>query len=331
VTPAAIRVRLLSAALALAAAPAPAFAASPQDAARERGEEGLRLFKAEQWEAAYAAFARADELFHAPTLVLYMARCRQSQGRLIEASKLFDKVAAEPVPPNAPEAFKRAVANARSEGDAVRARIPRVRVSVSGPGAPRARVLVDGRALDPAERASGKKLDPGEHVLAAESDGGAAVSKTTLREGESPAVDLALQPEQRLSADGLSLRPADENKERGSIAPMAIAFGAGGAGILAGAITGGLALSKIGDAHAGCAQSTDGVWHCPVASKRDISAAADSVHTLAPVSAVCFAVGGAAVVTGVILALTRSRKPASTEPAVSLDLSPTWIGARGRF
>jgi hypothetical protein len=101
---------------------------------------------------------------------------------------------------------------------------------------------------------------------------------------------------------------------------------------VAGAVTGALALGKIGDAHAGCMQGSDGVWHCPPSSQAANSSAASAVSTLSPVSAVCFAVGGAAVVTGVILAVVRpgGGKPAE-KAGLSIDVAPTYFGLRGRF
>src|SRR4051794_34506341 len=96
--------------LLVAAAPAAAQAPDAQAAARARGEEGLKLFQADKWDEAFAAFAAADGLFHAPTLVVFMAGCRRNQGRLIEAKALYEKVVAEPLPRDPPEAFKKAQA-----------------------------------------------------------------------------------------------------------------------------------------------------------------------------------------------------------------------------
>ena len=122
-------------ALLLAATPAAAEGKAPDvhAAARARGEEGLRLFEAQRWEEAYGAFAQAEGLLHAPTLVLYMAHCRKSQGRLIEARALYEQVAGEAVPRYAPEQFKKAQATAREELEALRAVLPPGAAAATGP------------------------------------------------------------------------------------------------------------------------------------------------------------------------------------------------------
>ena len=116
------------AALLAAAAPAAGQGASPdaQATARARGEEGLKLYQAGKWDEAFAAFERADGLFHAPTLVVFMANCRRNQGRLVEARALYEKVVSEPLPRDPPEAFKKAQATARTELEALRGRLPQV-------------------------------------------------------------------------------------------------------------------------------------------------------------------------------------------------------------
>lgn len=316
---------LACAALLAASTPTQAEAqpqSAAQAAARTKGEEGLSLFKDSRWEEAHAAFAEADRLFHAPTLVLYMARCRRSQGRLLESKALFDKVLAEPVPPNAPPAFKNAVAAAHSEGDAVRARTPVLRLTLTGPGAERARVRVDGAVLGADELAAGKALDPGAHAVEAEADRARGASQVTLNEGETLRVELALR-EQAVAAPVATTR--------GSLVPAAVALSVGGAALVAGAVTGALALGKIGDAHAGCTQSSDGVWHCPPASRTEINAAASGARTLAPASAAFFAIGGVATVVGVALAVVRPGGKAPDRTGIAIDGGPGWIGVRGRF
>jgi hypothetical protein len=313
------------AALLSAAAPAAAEGPVPdaQAAARARGEEGLRLFQAGKWDDAFSAFERADGIFHAPTLVVFMAGCRRNQGRLVEAKALYEKVVSEPLPRDPPEAFRKAQATARSEIESLRGRIPFVRVTVTGPGAERAQVTVDGKPIAAAELGAGVSLDPGERELSAQAPGASGRLHLTLKEGESPRLTLALAPD--------APRPV-EPPRRGSLLPAGIAFGAGGAGLLVGAVGGGLALGKVSAAHAGCVEATGGVWHCPPSSQPSATAAASSAHALTAASTAGFVLGGAGVVTGVVLAILR---PASGgEPgkaAIRLDVGPTSIGARGTF
>src|SRR5262249_3538830 len=135
----------------LLGAPCAALASDPQADARALGERGLTLFQAGRWEEAYTVFAEANGLYHAPTLVLYMATCRRNQGRLVEARALYQQVMSEPLPKDAPERFKKAQAQAHEDADAVAARIPLLKVARSGPGSASARITVDGAPMSDAE------------------------------------------------------------------------------------------------------------------------------------------------------------------------------------
>lgn len=106
--------RLRSFALALLfLAPAPALAEGPamapgiekRDLALEKAKEGLALYRAERWQDAWDRFREAEELYHAPSVVLYLARCQRKLGRLAEARALFEQLLAEPLSKDAPPPF----------------------------------------------------------------------------------------------------------------------------------------------------------------------------------------------------------------------------------
>jgi hypothetical protein len=300
---------------------APSFAAPPargaddaQATARAQGEQGLRLFEASKWEEAYAAFQAADALYHAPTLVLYMARCRRNQGKLLEALALYEKVAAEPVPRGAPDQFAKAVASARGELDILKLRVPSVRVSVSGAPAAQTRVTIDGAQVSSAEQDAGKQLDPGDHEVVAEAGGAASARKTiTLTAGESAWVELVLQKPVKPSA-----APA-----AGSRVPAVIAFGVGGAGVAVGAITGSLALVKINDIRSRC--SADG--HCLKSDQPE----ADKAKVLITASTVGFVAGGVGLAAGTLLWILRPGAAKAKEQAsthVEIGIGSIAIGGR---
>jgi hypothetical protein len=295
------------------AADAQKGAADAQTAARARGEEGLRLFETGQWSEAFTAFEQADAIYHAPTLVLFMARCRRNQGRLIEAEVLYNKAAAEPVPKGAPEQFVKAVASARAELDNIHKRIPSVRVTLRGAAAARAVVSIDGVPLRVTEISSRKPLDPGDHEVVASVEGGvSARKKISLQEGEEVSVELDLNP------------PVPEETPKGSRVPAVIAFSVGGVGVAVGAITGGIALSKIADIKSRC--TPDG--HC---LKSDKPAAA-TAQTLSTTSAIGFGVGGAGIVAGALLWWLRPGTPKpSDKPSAHLEIGPGSVMIGGQF
>ncbi|AUX46588.1 hypothetical protein SOCE26_080940 [Sorangium cellulosum] len=117
----ALAVTLLATAPALSAEPPARAAGDAQQLARAKGHEGLKLYGADRWQEALEAFQEADRLYHAPTLVLYMARCQRKLGKLEEARALYEQVLGEPLPDDPPPAFLEARKDAEVELAAVRA------------------------------------------------------------------------------------------------------------------------------------------------------------------------------------------------------------------
>ncbi|WP_437502405.1 tetratricopeptide repeat protein [Sorangium sp. So ce1099] len=114
-------VTLLAAAPALAAEPPAGASADAQQLARTRAHEGLKLYGADRWQEAFDAFQEADRLYHAPTLVLYMARCQRKLGNLEAARALYEQVLDEALPEDPPPAFLEARRDAETELAGVRA------------------------------------------------------------------------------------------------------------------------------------------------------------------------------------------------------------------
>ena len=76
------------------AAQAPAV--TNRQLALQKAHEGLDLYRAGRWQDAYDRFQEADRLHHAPTLTVYLARCKHKLGRLAEAHDLYQRILAEP-------------------------------------------------------------------------------------------------------------------------------------------------------------------------------------------------------------------------------------------
>ena len=71
-------IRLALAALLLAAATlaSPVLAQDAKGEARQLGIEGVKAFEAGDWQGAVSRFQKAEELYHAPTHLLYIARAQ---------------------------------------------------------------------------------------------------------------------------------------------------------------------------------------------------------------------------------------------------------------
>ncbi|MFT3772714.1 MAG: tetratricopeptide repeat protein [Minicystis sp.] len=306
-------------ALLCALAPAPAAAqptvSAAKAAAREKAAQGLSLFEAKRWAEAYAIFKEADDLYHVPTLTLAMAQCQSALGRLIEARDLYRRVLDEPVAPDAPEPIRKARVTAAGDLAALERRIPVLTVTITGPDADRARVEIDGAPASARDLAVGRAIDPGEHIVSAVTDGGGSARLTVkLPEGARTQVELAIR------APGSAAASADRP---GSMVPAGVAFGLGGAGVAAGAITGIVARIKSNDIRGRC-QTIDGALHCLAA---DIPAR-DTAIALRTASTAAFVAGGAALAAGTVLAIVR---PGGGKAPVEVTAGVGSIGIRGRF
>jgi hypothetical protein len=275
------------------AAPAPERTlAERQSIARVKAEQGLKLFGAGRWTEAYDWFREADVLYHAPTLVLYMARCQRQAGKLLEARTLYGQLISEPIPGDANAAFVEAHDNAKSELEKLRALIPVVDFAVLDVPRASVRLTLDGAPLTEDR----KELNPGPHVLEIAGGAGEHNSKSfTLVEGPNPRVEIRLRnPLPPPPPKPLAVVPPP----RGSYVPGAVVLGVGGVGLVVGAVTGAITLSKASSVKSQCTGDV-----CPASAQ----GAAGSASTLGNVSTAMFVVGGVAAAAGVVLLVARPR------------------------
>jgi hypothetical protein len=271
-------------ALLVSLAPLGAFA-QPADASQRAlalGYEGDGLYAKGRWAEAYDRFAQADALAHSPVFVLYMARCRKNAGKLLEARAIYDRVAGETVPPDAPRPFREAIADAAAERQELGKRIPSILVVVKGAPAGEVTVRVDGRAV-PAGTAV--PLDPAAHRVVA-TRGGRTAEKTVVLAESAGTVRVEL---------GFDAAPPAEVK--GSLAPAAVALTVGLLGVGVGAVTGAIAAAKTSDIEDGCGD--DG--HCPTTSAGEL----DTANAFATTSTIGFVAGGVGLATALVLYLAR--------------------------
>lgn len=150
-------------------------------------QKGIALLEAERWQEAYDQLRQADELYHAPTLTLRMAQALSKLGKLLEARELYRRILEESLPEGAPAGFIKAKENARTELDALNARIPVIAVTVTGTSYEAAGVRLDGVALSEGRH----EVNPGSHTIEACPATGYSVVKTvTLADGDFVKVDF---------------------------------------------------------------------------------------------------------------------------------------------
>jgi hypothetical protein len=317
---------------------APAFAQSDADraTARDLGREGQQALDQKDYKTAADKFHRADKLIHAPTLELGLARALAGTGQYVESQETYNRIIREGVPASAPDVFRQALDAAKAEVGAVSARVGGITLNLQADGGAdvsAANVTIDDQPLNTASLGVRRQIDPGDHVAKATADGYQPVEEHfTVGEGASVSVQLDLHkgaaaapgaPAAPPAAGAIDAPPPDATPRR-SIFPW-VAFGVGGAGLLTGAITGGIALGQHSSIVSDCGGSS-----CPTTEQSKI----DGYHTMTLVSTAGFIVAGLGAATGVVLLLTHVGDSPST-PTTGLHVLPVVgpgsLGAIGTF
>jgi tetratricopeptide (TPR) repeat protein len=317
---------LLAIGLLAAALPCAALPPEPKAAARVLADQGYELYEAGKYDEAIDAFRRADQLFHAPTLVFAMAKASARAGKLLEARALFQKVIGEKLPAGAPEEFVGAQNSAEGEITALIPRIPTMIIKVSAPPKLHFSVSIDGVRVAPSALEKAIEQNPGQHAVLVMPETGRGVGRNViLREAESERVEVALVNGAALAptvtASAPPPPPPVEPSKRGYVVPAIVAFSAGALGLGLGAALGATTLSRASDleaqcpSHKGCAPS--------------LQAGFSTTNTLAALSTAGFVLGGAGVTAGVILIALPVKDEAA--PRASLSFGPGSASLRGSF
>lgn len=323
----------------VASVSAPARAQSEAEdraTARALAQQGSDALEAKDYAKAEDAFRRADALFHAPTLVLGLARAQAAEGKFVEAWENYNRIILENV--TSTPVFAKTIEDAKREISTVEGRRSRVTVSVSGSSQPR--VTLDDTPLKSAALGVPLFVNPGTHTVQASDNGTNPVTQTfNVAEGKSEAVALTVQsspgpgvqpaaPSVPPPAPTLALSatpPPDTGANHPSRAPAIAAFAVGGAGLLTGIITGVVAIGDHSHLKTEC-NGPDGTC-TPGSPQSDLS----SYHTVGLVSTIGFVVAGVGAAAGITLWVLESKNSSPASAAVSPYLGVGSIGAVGRF
>ncbi len=302
-------------------------------AARQLTLDGYSALSQRDFAAAADKFARADTLFHAPTVTLGLARARVGLGKLVSAQELYNRLVRETLAPDASAAFTKAVEDGRTELAALAPRIPSLIIQVSGADAPT--ITLDGVAVPVALLGVKRPVDPGQHVLRGVARRSAPGETTvTVAEGHVETVTLDLVPLPAGAADNaVVLAPAGPGADTrgagaggGPLKAIGIAaIGVGGAGLIVGAVTAGLAASKRSSLLVHCPTG-----HCAPSQEGALGGDVDSLHTLATVSTAGFIGGGVLAAAGVVLLIAAPKARPQAAGWMPL-VGPGFVGAQGRF
>jgi hypothetical protein len=318
----------------------PALAQTDSDkaTARELAKEGADALEKKDFAKAEDRFTRADKLFHAPTLVLGLARAQVGLGKLVAAQENYHSILREELTPNAPEAFVQAQADARKELTALTPQVPWVVLSVEGASdLSQAKVKIGSDVVPAAALGVKRAIDPGEHTVRVELPGYEPAEKTfSVTPGATASVSVTLSPARPDAPPKGTSGPVEPPPPSGGgLFPHQdvvgiVLLGVGSAGVVVGAVTGALALQKHDDlVAAGCTDAG-----CPASQQEALG----SYHTLGTLSTAGFITGGVGLAAGLVLVLTAPKAPkkldaapAAFAPVVRPYFGAGEIGVVGRF
>ena len=339
-------------------APTNARAQSDEDKniARSLAQEGQSALAAKDFKTAEDRFKRSVRIFDdakapvPPTLLLGYARGAAGNGHLIAAQEAYTRIIRTGVPPGAPQVFASAVDDAKKEVDAVAARVAKVKINVNGCADPR--VTLDDAPMSSAVIGVSRPVDPGTHVVKATAEGcKPGEASFTVGEGKETEANVVLEKAAQPPNGNGNVTPPNGNGNvtppngNGNVTPPTnpppssgggngvkiagfAALGVGGAGLILGAITGGIALGKASSLKDACpTTNASGANLCP----SNQSSAISSYKTMTALSTTGFIIGGVGIAAGVVLLLVAPKNKEATSAWIRPYVGAGEIGAVGAF
>jgi hypothetical protein len=309
-------------------------ASSERVVARDLGYSGVEAYQAGKYVVASERLEKAYAVLRAPSLGLWAARALAKQGRLLAAVDRYAEVTRLEISGGDEAVQKKALADAQAELDELRTQLPNVTIIVRGASAREFELFIDGRRVSSQLAGELTPLDPGEHRIEVKAKGQELSRSVTLAVGEKQGVTFDVPssgsattahpaphapPPPRTGAQPAPARAPEPRSPRKTLGWVTL--GVGAAGVAAGAITGGIVLSKRSklDADPGCADKS-----CPRALESQVS----SYNTFRTISTAAFVGGAVLAATGVTLVLTA---PAPEAAQAALRVSPSSIDLEYQF
>ena len=311
--------------------------AADKETARGMMNEGRAARDKGDLKAALKAFAAADSLMHVPSTGLELAKAQVAVGQLVEARDTALRVTRIPAQTGEPAPFKTARDAASTLNDELVGRIPSLTIDVKNvPDGMSATATIDGAEVPSEVLGHPRKLNPGHHVIVAKA--GTADGKQEIDIAEKETKEVSIE----LPAQGAAPPPptGDEAKPEGEQPTESSGggnkllifggFGLAGAGVVAGSVTGLLAMSKASSVKGSSnCQNQNGTTICNSGADSDISSG-KSMATISTVSFIVAGVGAAIGVVGFFVGGGDSAPAAKPADAPAADQSSTriipWIG-----
>lgn len=298
---------------------------------------GLADMLAGRYETGCPALAESHRLDPRPGRLFTLAECEAKWGRIAAAVARYNDYLALysrlPASEQALQAERRRIA--QEQRDALAPLVPQLTLVLPPDAPPGTIVQRDGITLQRPSLGVALPVDPGEHVVTTQAPSGPVTEiRFTIERSESKTIELEVKlpppPESQSAALSATAQPVSiaplatrstapvlpEDRGSGRRALVYVTGGLGAAGLIAGAVTGALALnaSSVADDH--CVDVRPGVARCDDSGKD----AGDRAKTLGLVSTIGFGAGAALAGTAVLLLLTEPSPRQQSPDAVSFSL-----------
>lgn len=166
-------------------------------AARAAYLEGVDFQEHGKIPEALADFEKAQKLFDAPTHLLHIAQCQAQLGKLVEASETYETLSHKTLEKGAPDAFKTAQDQGNKDLEALKPRIPTLRVSVKPEPATlqSLQIHLNDKQMPIEMIGIARPINPGTYKITATATGYGTREATTLeiREKDAKSIDLTLE------------------------------------------------------------------------------------------------------------------------------------------
>jgi hypothetical protein len=306
--------------------PAAGQSASNREQARDLGEQGFIALDHKDWAKAEKLFSKADSIYHAPTLLLGLARARAQLEKFVEAWDAYHRIIVEGAPPDANAVMRKAIASAATEIASVENR--RARVVLWADGAQSPSVTLDGEPVPAAGLGSERYVNPGSHTARATAAGYKDAEQSFFaEEGKATTVRVLLTRQEPAHPSPPPPSGPKSSPGTGARTIAWVTVGVGAAGLAAGGLLGALAMGK----HSTLAASPCSTAPCDAPSLASYSSDLDTYRTLGTASTIVFIAGGAIAATGLVLLLTMPRESRGGALQIAPLVGGGSVGARASF
>jgi len=280
--------------------------------ARRLAEQGDEAFAAGRCDQAIPLWTEAEQRYHAPTILVRIARCQALLGKVVDAESTLTAIVDEPLPADAPPVFADVRRGAQTDLESVRARIAKLFVAIDDGGlSGDRRIEVDGHTVDMLTASVDPndyrfRIDPGKHRLRVGLGAASWDDTVQLGDGESRTVRVSFR-EQR----GAVVRSSQR----------LVGFVLGGAGMLTMAVGAALGVAAVHGSHdllGPCGQDRQ---HCPPSEQGAI----DTVRSEALASDFTLGGGAALFLAGALVVLTA---PPPHREAPRIEVVPWGAGMK---